>query len=92
MIRIAANAPESLKVHGGEPRFAIGHKFRRRTRGKHKPPLSTVVDIWRTYNAAGELVRLTYVAEHVGPGGQTITERDVCDTTIAMGTERGFDD
>ena len=64
-----------------EPRFAIGTQFK--TRGKY-PRVCTVTDIWRTYNAADELVRVRYVATHEFLG-QTITDCDVCDTTIAMG-------
>jgi hypothetical protein len=64
-----------------EPRFPIGTQFK--TRGK-APRLCTVTDIWRTYNAAGELMRVRYVATHEFLG-QTITDCDVCDTTIAMG-------
>ena len=64
-----------------EPRFPIGTQYR--TRGK-SPRLCTVTDIWRTYNAAGELVRVRYVADYEFLG-QTISDCDVVETTIAMG-------
>ena len=62
-------------------RFTIGTKFM--TRGKHAR-LCTVIDIWRTYNVDGELVRLSYVATHEFMG-QTVTERDIPEATIARG-------
>lgn len=64
-----------------EQRFQIGQQFK--TRGK-VPRLCTVVDVLRTFNSANELVSLRYVATHEFMG-QTMTDRDVCDTTIAMG-------
>ena len=64
-----------------EPRFSIGQQFR--TRGEH-PRLGTVIDIWRTYNAEGEQVRLRYVATFEF-AGQTITDHEVVETTISMG-------
>ena len=64
-----------------QPRFVVGTQFM--TRGK-APRLCTVVDIWRTYNTAGELVKLRYVATHELMG-QTLTDYDVVETTIAMG-------
>ena len=63
------------------PRFAIGTTFK--TRGKH-PRECTVVDIYKTYNSANELVEFRYVAEHYFMG-QKITDRHVGDTTIARG-------
>lgn len=62
-------------------RFQIGQQFK--TRGK-APRLCTITDVLRTYNSADELVSLRYVATHEFMG-QTLTSRDVCDTTIAMG-------
>lgn len=62
-----------------QPRFAVGTTFR--SHGKH-PRECTVVDVWRTYNSMGELVKLRYVATHQFMG-QTLTDYDVCDTTIA---------
>ena len=67
-----------------EPKFPIGTQFK--TRGKH-PRLCVVMDIWRTYNAVGDLVRVRYVADHEFMG-QVIRDCDVCETTIAMGLAR----
>ena len=65
------------------PRFAIGQKYT--TRGKN--PLScTVTDIIRTYNSNNELIHIRYVATHEFCG-QIVTDRDVCETTIARGIE-----
>ena len=64
-----------------DPRYLIGTEFY--TRGKH-PRLCTVRDIWVTYNGAGELVRVRYVATHELMG-QTITDHDIVETTVAMG-------
>lgn len=61
--------------------YPIGTKFM--TRGKH-PAECTVTDVWKTYNAAGELVQTRYVATHVFCG-QTVTERDIVAVTIARG-------
>ena len=61
--------------------FSIGTQFK--SRGKH-PRICTVTDILRTYNSAGELVKTRYVAEHEFLG-RTVTDHDVCETTIAMG-------
>lgn len=65
----------------GEPKYAIGTQFK--TRGKH-PRLGTVIDIWKTYNQAGHLVDVNYVATFEFCG-QTVTDRTICETTIAMG-------
>jgi len=62
-------------------RFPIGTRFALRGKGSR---LATVVDVWRTYNLAGELVKLRYVATHEF-AGQTVTDSDVVDTTIARG-------
>ena len=64
-----------------EQRFQIGDTFT--TRGK-SPRLCTVVDVLKTYNSKDELVRLRYMASHEFMG-QTLTDSDVCDATIAMG-------
>lgn len=63
--------------------YPIGTRFK--TRGKH-PRLCAVVDVWRTYNAAGELVRLRYVATHDFMG-QPVIDYDVCAASIAMGLQ-----
>ena len=65
------------------PRFTVGQQFRRI--GRVHAPLETVTDIWMTYNTAGELVRVRYVAEHRSAIGQTVTDCDVLETTIARG-------
>ena len=70
-----------------EPRFKIGQQFK--TAGKH-PRLCTVTDILRTYNAAGEHVSTRYVATHEFCG-QTMTDNDVLDITIARGALREGD-
>ena len=64
-----------------EQRFEIGTKYK--TRGKH-PKLCTVIDVLRTYNSKGELVKLRYVSVHEFLG-QHVMDYDVVDATIAMG-------
>lgn len=64
-----------------QQRFEIGTKYK--TSGKH-PKLCTVVDVLRTYNSAGDLVKLRYVSEHEFLG-QTVTDYDVPDAAIAKG-------
>lgn len=61
--------------------YAIGTKFM--TRGK-APRECTIVDIHTTTNSAGEVVKVRHVATHAFLG-QTITDYDVCDVTIARG-------
>jgi hypothetical protein len=63
--------------------YAIGTKFK--TRGK-APRLCEVVDILKTYNSNGELVKTRYVAIHDFMG-QKVTDYDVIKTTIAMGIQ-----
>jgi hypothetical protein len=63
------------------PQFAIGTQYA--TRGK-APRVCTVVDILKTYNNAGELVSIRYVAAHEFLG-QQVLDRDVVETTIMMG-------
>lgn len=62
-------------------KYAIGTKFK--TRGKRQD-ICEVVDVLKTYNSAGELVSVRYVATHDFMG-QKVTNRDVVATTIAMG-------
>ena len=64
------------------PRFGIGTQFKRV--GRKHAPLETVTDILTTFNTAGELVHIRYVATHEVLG-QTVTDRGVVDTTIARG-------
>jgi hypothetical protein len=61
-------------------RFQIGQQFM--SPGKH-PRLCTVTDILRTYNAEGSLIHTRYEATHAGPFGSSITNHDVCETSIA---------
>lgn len=61
--------------------YEIGTKYK--TRGKH-PNLCTVTDIYKTYNSAGDLVKVRYEAQHEFCG-QIVNDHDVCATTIAMG-------
>lgn len=63
------------------PRFTIGTEFIRRITPKLKRT-ERIVDIYRTYNDAGELVKLRYVTAHDFLG-QTVLDYDVNDTTIA---------
>jgi hypothetical protein len=53
------------------------------TRGKRKD-MCKVIDIYKTYNFKGELVKTTYVSEHTFLG-QKVTEYDVVKTTILIG-------
>lgn len=64
-----------------EQRFEIGTKYK--TRGKH-PKLCIVIDVLKTYNSQGELVKLRYVSSHDFLG-QKVIDWDVVDATIAMG-------
>jgi hypothetical protein len=61
--------------------YPIGTKYK--TRGK-APRLCEVVDILKTYNLAGELVKTRYVAVHDFMS-QKVTDYDVVKTTISMG-------
>ena len=62
-----------------EPKYPIGTTFI--GRGKAKS-LNKVIDILKTYNVAGDLVRVRYVAIHEFCG-QSVVDRDVCETTIS---------
>lgn len=72
---------EVIKGNERKPRFAIGTRYK--TRDKH-PRECTVVDIHKTFNMAGELVKIRYVATH-NFAGQVLTDNDVVETTIARG-------
>jgi hypothetical protein len=61
--------------------FPIGTKYIKRN---SRQDVCTVVDILTTFNAAGDIVSTTYIAEHEFCG-QMVRERDVVRTTIAMG-------
>lgn len=65
-------------------RFPIGTRYTTR-HGTGRKAFSrehTIVDQLTTLNAAGDVVDLRYVCAHEFCG-QTVTESDVCDTTIA---------
>lgn len=64
-----------------QPKYEPGTIFR--TRGKH-PRTCSVTDVLTTRNLGGELVSIRYVATHE-IAGQTVVDRDVCETTITMG-------
>jgi hypothetical protein len=69
-----------------KPRFQIGQTYL--TRGK-APRVCTVKDILYTTNNDGELVKIRYIATHEFMG-QTVTDNDVLETTIAMGLAQTF--
>lgn len=58
-------------------RFAIGTVYTNR-RGQE----CTVVDVLKTFNSAGQLVKVRYVAEHQIMG-QSVSDSDVNEATIA---------
>jgi hypothetical protein len=62
--------------------IAIGTKFIRR--GTKRKDVETVVDIYRTYNLQGDLVKTMYVVEHMFMGQNIRSE--VVSTTIKRGT------
>jgi hypothetical protein len=70
-----------------EPRFAIGTQFRS---GGKNPQVYTVRDILKTYNGAGELVRIRYVAGRILMG-QEVLDHDIVEFTIAKGMVAGGD-
>lgn len=60
--------------------FTIGTEFKRR----NKDYIETVTDVLTTTNMTGEVVAIRYVCDHEFCG-QTVVDRDVVATTIAMG-------
>lgn len=64
-----------------DQRFEIGTKFQLR-RSKKDVRDAEVVDVLKTYNSAGKLVKLRYVVAF-DFCGQRLTDCDVCDVTIA---------
>lgn len=70
-----------MKPISDAPRFPIGASYTPSGKAKRQ---YVVTDILRTYNAAGELVRLRYVGKSEIMG-QPLFDHDVCDTTIARG-------
>lgn len=70
-----------------KPRYSIGTKFT--LKGKNRSDECTVVDIYKTYNSMVEVVKIRYVCTHEFMG-QTVTDYDVLETTIARAI--GFND
>lgn len=64
-----------------EPDVDIGTKFRKLGRGDE---VWTVVDVWKTYDNAGRLVKVRYVASRHFMR-QEIFDHDVVKTTILRG-------
>lgn len=64
--------------------YPVGTQFRVRRANSGERMLCTVVDILRTTNAKGELVRVRYVATRPGITN-TVTAYDVVAVTIAKG-------
>ncbi|OME54025.1 hypothetical protein BSK59_15705 [Paenibacillus odorifer] len=64
-----------------EPKYNIGQQYQ--TMGKH-PKVCTIIDIHKTYNLNGEMVKLRYVSQHEFCG-QTLKDDDVVEATIARG-------
>lgn len=62
-------------------RFPIGTQYK--PAGKYAK-VTTVVDQLTLTNSKGEILRVSYLTQHEFLG-QTITNHDVCDTTIARG-------
>lgn len=52
--------------------------------GRKRQDVETVIDIYKTYNSKGELVKTRYVCQHTLMG-QVVTDYDVLATTIKMG-------
>ena len=76
--------PYSTKTEAfgvSQPRFAIGQKYRSSSK---RETICTVTDVHKTYNSAGDLVKIRYVSTHEFCG-QTVQDLDVCETTIARG-------
>ncbi len=65
-----------------KPRFAPGTQFK--LQGKKHATVHTVVDVLTTRNLAGEVVSVRYMATHQFMG-QTISDSNVLETTIARG-------
>jgi threonine dehydrogenase-like Zn-dependent dehydrogenase len=64
-----------------EPKYNIGQQYK--TMGKHSK-VCTIIDIYKTYNTNGEMVKLRYVSQHEFCG-QIVKDDDVVETTIARG-------
>ncbi len=63
------------------PKFAIGQCFK--TQGKH-PKVCKIIDIHKTYDSQGKLVKFRYVATHEFVG-QILTDYEVVEATVARG-------
>lgn len=70
----------SIEVMQNE--YPLGTRYVRQC-GKRKD-VCTIVDVLKTYNAAGDLVRVRYVATHDFLG-QKVLDADVCAVTVARG-------
>lgn len=68
-------------VHTHKARFEIGTQYKKRGRAGL---IGIVKDIHYTYNLIGKLVKIEYVTVHLFCG-QWVTEKGVCDATIARG-------
>lgn len=64
------------------PRFKIGTTFT--PQGRKGAGVHTVTDVLTTRNSKGEVVKIRYEATHEFCG-QTLTDTDVLETTIARG-------
>lgn len=73
-----------VKTRPIAPKFPIGTIYT--TRHKH-PRQCRVIDVHRTTNHAGELVKVRYVSMHMVMD-QEVIEYDVLETTIAMGSPK----
>jgi hypothetical protein len=62
--------------------YSIGTKYK--TSGRTRTNICTVTDIYKTYNSAGDLVKVRYEAQHEFCG-QVVNDHGVCATTIARG-------
>ena len=65
--------------------YAIGTQYY--TRGKH-PRLCTIIDILKTYNSKGELVKTRYMSSHMFLG-QVVIDHDVPQASVALGLVKG---
>lgn len=75
------NISQTTSTEKHSQRYPIGTMFR--PIGRHSK-VCTVTDFLRTYNSRGDMVRVRYVAQHQFLG-QTITDHDVAEATIARG-------
>jgi RNase P protein component len=70
-----------------EPRFEIGTEYKHYSK-RHNNQMQ-IIDILKTFNSKGELVRINYVVEHEFMG-QKVTRNDVTDTEIARSLFKGI--